>query len=119
MNKSVSYHSPILDHLAAHLVDLGLPNMFSRVIRTPFGVKSGRPLGKPSTGLPATWRPKTATRALSVKVSEGDCCLGILGSLGGEGLEVEEKGRVVELGNCLRNGFGVWLVLNLWLWIWF
>lgn len=48
--------------------------MFSRVILTPRGVSSGRPLGNPSTGLPATCRPKTATRPLSTKVRAGACC---------------------------------------------
>jgi len=93
--------------------------MFSSVRRTPLGVKSGSPFGKPSTGLPATWRPKTATRALSGKVREGGDCFGFLGRFGGEGLEEEEKGSGVELGNCLMKGFGVWLFLNLWLCIWF
>ena len=89
--------------------------MFSRVMRTPLGVKSGRPLGNPSTGWPATWRPKTATRALSVNVMAGDCCLGILG-------RGEETGLGEELGNCRMSGFGDWLsrtfgapVLRIWI----
>ena len=75
---------------------LYIPNMFSRVILTPRGVKAGNPFGNPSTGLPATWRPRTATDGSSSKLRERGCCLGNLGNL-------VREGRVL----VLKDGLGV------------
>ena len=77
-----------------------LPSMFSKVILTPRGVRSGSPLGNPSTGFPFpppfTCRPRTATSPFSANFSAGFCCCCWLVSLLlllGKGLEEERSGK--------------------------
>ena len=69
-----------------------LPIIFSRVILTPSGVSSGRPLGNPSTGSPWTCLPRTATSGLSENLSEGfSCCLATRGRWLGETLSFPDS----------------------------
>ena len=69
-----------------------LPIIFSNVILTPSGVRSGRPLGNPSTGWPWTCLPSTATSGLSENLSAGvSCCLDTRGRWLGDSLSLPAR----------------------------
>jgi hypothetical protein len=109
--------------LAEHATVINLPSIFSRVILTPRGVRSGSPLGNPSTGFPLppppfTCRPRTATSPLSANFSAGFCGFELAAAVSlllDKGLEEEErsgkeekesKGRD-EVGRGLFEGRGL------------
>ena len=84
--------------------------MLSSVSRTPRGVRAGSPPGNPSTGRPATWRPRTADRALSAKVRESGCCFANLGDCV---LEGKRKGCKEGLGVGEELDWDIWLCIFL------